>query len=288
VILFLTLFIKLEKKMIDKKTLEKMKKLGIPTNCPGCDSVLEWYGVDIKCTNKNCSVSTTKQVMHFLENCGMENVSETSLKNWNITDFDKLLAWTPDNYKSQQKFYTDLNTTVFNKVDYELFSKFSFDGAGETNINKILNHYCIMGYPDVALTISLLYLPKRTVLDSYPEGIGQTTIDKLRESFLNNARILEKIKNDKRYKPIVVKKEISMGGILEGKTFLLTGTLSKKRNLVEAEIESFGGKIASSVTAKLDYLICGEDQIGSSSKWQKAKQLNINIITETDYNEMIK
>jgi len=72
----------------------------------------------------------------------------------------------------------------------------------------------------------------------------------------------------------------------QGKTFVLTGTLSTlTRNEASAIIESFGGKTSSSVSKKTDYVLAGEE---AGSKLDKANKLGVTVISEADFNEMIK
>ena len=75
---------------------------------------------------------------------------------------------------------------------------------------------------------------------------------------------------------------------LSGKTFVITGSLThyKNRDELVSIIESMGGKVSGSVSAKTSYLINNDTQ-SSSSKNQKAKQLNIPIISEEDFINMI-
>ena len=70
------------------------------------------------------------------------------------------------------------------------------------------------------------------------------------------------------------------------KTFVLTGTLATyKRSEAAAIIEGFGGKTASSVSKKTDYVLAGED---AGSKLQKANDLGITVISEEEFQNMIK
>ncbi len=72
----------------------------------------------------------------------------------------------------------------------------------------------------------------------------------------------------------------------EGKTFVVTGTLVKyKRNEIEELIESFGGKAASSVSKKTSYVLAGE---AAGSKLTKANELGIPVISEDEFEDMIK
>ncbi|MCH5715279.1 BRCT domain-containing protein [Niabella hibiscisoli] len=81
-------------------------------------------------------------------------------------------------------------------------------------------------------------------------------------------------------------KQMHGGGELEGVTFLFTGTLpTLKRSEAEEMAEAKGGKILGGVSAKLNYLVVGED---AGSKLDKAKKLNtIKIISEAEFLKMI-
>ncbi len=81
------------------------------------------------------------------------------------------------------------------------------------------------------------------------------------------------------------KAELQIGN-LSGQTFLFTGTLSKlKRSQAEELAEKNGGIIVSGVSAKLNYLVVGED---AGSKLEKAKKINsINIITEDEFLQLV-
>lgn len=87
---------------------------------------------------------------------------------------------------------------------------------------------------------------------------------------------------------ILEEKEIVMeGSSLSGKTFLISGVFEKfSRDELKQKIESNGGKILSSISSKLDYLVAGENM--GPSKLQKAESLNIPIISETALISMIE
>lgn len=71
-----------------------------------------------------------------------------------------------------------------------------------------------------------------------------------------------------------------------GKTFVLTGTLENyTRDGATEIIEKFAGKVASSVSKKTDYVIAGEE---AGSKLEKAQKLGVKVITEVEFEELIK
>jgi DNA ligase (NAD+) len=83
------------------------------------------------------------------------------------------------------------------------------------------------------------------------------------------------------------KKAAVAAGALTGQTFLFTGTLAKlKRSEAEALAEAQGGVIVSGVSAKLNYLVVGED---AGSKLEKAKKINtVKIISEDEFLQLIE
>ena len=79
------------------------------------------------------------------------------------------------------------------------------------------------------------------------------------------------------------------GTSLEGKTFVITGSLEHfaNRKDLKAAIEAEGGKVAGSVSGKTDYLITNDPSSGSSKK-EAARELGVEIITEEDIIDMIR
>lgn len=75
------------------------------------------------------------------------------------------------------------------------------------------------------------------------------------------------------------------GGLFEGKTFVLTGTLpTMTRSEASKLIEQNGGKTSSSVSKKTSYVLAGED---AGSKLTKAQTLGVTIISEEELKEML-
>jgi DNA ligase (NAD+) len=67
--------------------------------------------------------------------------------------------------------------------------------------------------------------------------------------------------------------------MLAGKTFVITGTLSRSRDEIKAELQAAGAKVTGSVSAKTDYLVAGED---TGSKLAKARELGVRVVTEAE------
>ena len=101
------------------------------------------------------------------------------------------------------------------------------------------------------------------------------------EKFINLITDLKNLGLNMNY----IEKEQNINEFFNGKTFVLTGTLSSiSRDEAKEIIESKGGKATSSVTKKTSYVIVGENP---GSKYDKAKELNIEIINEKEFMDKI-
>jgi DNA ligase (NAD+) len=117
------------------------------------------------------------------------------------------------------------------------------------------------------------------------EGFGEIMAKSAAEFFAldNTKQMIERLKNlGVNMKSLKVVSDARF----QGKTFVLTGTLSKyNRNEASEIIESFGGKTSSSVSKKTDYVLAGED---AGSKLEKAQKLGVAVISEDEFEEMIQ
>lgn len=77
-------------------------------------------------------------------------------------------------------------------------------------------------------------------------------------------------------------------GTLQGKTFSISGTLSKVRKQVVEMIEQAGGTFKKNVSNKVNFLIVGEDAYEKDTgKLEKARELDLFLITEADFMRML-
>ncbi len=131
--------------------------------------------------------------------------------------------------------------------------------------------------------ITLMKATKEELTSIYEIGdkIAQSIVD-----FFNDPKereILEKL--IKYGLNIELKEPITEGKTLEGLTFVLTGELSSyTRSEARAKIEELGGKVATSVSKKIDYVVVGSNP---GSKFTEAKKLNLQILNEEDFLKML-
>jgi len=118
------------------------------------------------------------------------------------------------------------------------------------------------------------------------DGIGETQIQSIENFFLNktNTKIIEDLINELNIKDYVTQ---NIGGKFSNKKLMFTGGFKDMSRSEAKEVaENNGGKVLGSISKKLDYLVVGETK-PTKSKIEKAKQLNIKIILEKDWNKIL-
>ena len=117
------------------------------------------------------------------------------------------------------------------------------------------------------------------------DGIGETQIKSIRTFFSNkiNIKVLEELKKImKIFDAMSSKKD----GNLKNKTFMFTGKLKEiSRAEAKSLVEQNGGKILSSISKKLDYLVVGDKP--TNKKIDQAKKNNIKVISQKDFETML-
>ncbi len=119
------------------------------------------------------------------------------------------------------------------------------------------------------------------------DGIGPTIAASIVEwtSRHTNHDLVARLKKAGLNPQAVIVAPIPSGGEVAGKTFVITGTLSKPRDEIAAQIKAAGGKVTDSVSKKTDYVVAGE---AAGSKLAKAQQLGVTILDETALNRLLQ
>ena len=146
--------------------------------------------------------------------------------------------------------------------------------VGETVAKKLAKHYKNIDALSQATLMDLV------LVDEIGERIAKSVI----EFFENdeNKKIIERLKGYGVQFEIVEKVNPNATTKFEGKTFVVSGVFSKfSRDDIKKTIEDNGGKVGSSISAKTDFVVAGENM--GPAKLEKANKLNIPIISEDDF-----
>jgi DNA ligase (NAD+) len=265
------------------------------THCPECNSELERKEGEANhyCPNfYGCPPQIIGRIQHYIsrkamdiEGLGGETVALLFNNNL-VRDYSDLYELKVEDViplermaqKSAENLVNGIEKSKevpFERVLYALGIRY----VGETVAKKLAKHYKSI---DAIKKASLMDL---ILVDEIGDKIAQSVI----EFFENpeNIRIIERLKQFGVQFEVVEKHNPNATDKLLGKTLVVSGVFSKfSRDDLKKAIEDNGGKVGSSISAKTDYVIAGENM--GPAKLEKANQLKISIISEDDFIEMIK
>lgn len=287
------------------KSAEKSDVLGgkylfSPKECPVCggETMLEVSSASdtrlLVCQNPQCSGKLINRLDHF---CGKKGLD---IKGLSVATLEKLIDW------EWVKSYADIFKLHEHKSDWT-----KKPGFGEKSVSKILDAIeegknCSTDKFIAALGIPLIGTRAAQDLDkqfwhwdnfikAVQSGYKFYELPNFgweMHSSIVNFDYTEAIELVDKYIHILASVYESLEeapAAIGGKTFVVTGKLAhyKNRDEIKAVIERYGGKVASSVSGKTDYLI-NNDMDSASSKNVSAKKLNIPIISEDDFLAMLE
>jgi DNA ligase (NAD+) len=266
------------------------KTFARPTKCPNCGGAVEKdaAGVYLRCVNTNCLAKLKEKLKYFagrgqmdIEHLGealIEQLIETGLVK-NIADIYRLEK---DELSALERMADKSASNVIEAIEaskrrplWRLIAALGIRHIGGQSAQILAEHF---GSLD-----ALMEANKETLenIDQIGPTMAESVYDYFRDE--KNRRILEQLVSAgvRPQRPAKVKAE----GKLAGRTVVVTGTLeTMSRQQAEAAIKQAGGKAASSVSSKTDFVVVGENP---GSKLEKAKKLGIKILDEKEFLEMI-
>ena len=270
----------------------KEQPIKFPSTCPACGTELYRAEEEAawRCTNINCSAQVLERLMHFASKDAMDirGLGEANIRKFYELgllrsipqiyqlDFDAIAQLEGFGKKSIDNLKTAIENSKaqpLHRLIFALGIRFVGETMAKTLAHAVSHLSDLQKFDEEAL---------QNLEDVGPKVAGSIV------QFFNNKDNITMLKeletlgltlrNDQ--------KQYASSGNLQGLTFLFTGTLpTLKRSDAEAMVEKNGGQILGGVSAKLNYLVVGED---AGSKLDKAKKLNtVKIISEKEFLNMI-
>ncbi len=267
------------------KTVKESKfKFSYPKKCPSCNGKVDKVEIRLICNNEDCFAKKLESILHFIKVMDIEDLSvkrlEEMLKTKLVKNIPDLYSLTKEDLLTLDKTKETLATKLLYNINNSLntntvkfITALGLTGGGENKCQKIVD----AGYESVD---SFLRLTSEELIEI--EGFAKKSSESLIESLDSKKELVKELLS----LGFKFRKQESKGNRLKGQSFCITGKLSRGRSEIEKDIKENGGKSISSISSKTDFLICNEEN-SKSSKFKKAQSLEIKIITEQEFEELI-
>jgi len=277
--------------VIKEKRTGEEKIFEMPTVCPVCGApaVREEGESATRCIGIECSAKALRNIVHFASKEGMDidglgySIIEQLLNKDLIKNIADIYSLKLEDIASLKKNGTKFAQNLINAIEesknqdlFKLITALGIRHVGVKMAKELARRYG-----------SLDELMKASVEDLNGQNdIGEITAISIYE-FFNQEQTIDLIEKLKLAGVNTVsQKDKNTDNRFEGKTFVLTGGLENyTREEASQIIEKFGGKTSSSVSKKTDYVLAGED---AGSKLRKAEELGVTVLSENDFEELIK
>ena len=269
----------------------------LPERCPACDTPVQRteQEVAVRCMNVACVAQLKRRIAHYasrdalqIEGLGPATIDQLvdkalvrDVADLYALEVEKLSTLERMGVPSARNLVHQIKKSKTVSAEKVLFGLGIFH-VGETIAELLIEHF-----------LSFEALSKATLeeIESI-NGIGPQIADSVFNFFSQNQQLLNKLRKadlhcfTAKAEPTRTTASMAADSFFDGKTFVVTGSLEgMTRNEASNEIKRRGGKVTSSVTSKTDYLIAGE---GAGSKYAKAVELDIPILTAADFSEKLQ
>ena len=263
--------------------LDRRKEDSVPfkmiENCPMCNSVLVRKDANHYCKNEHCPSRKIESLIHFSSRDAMyiEGFGESIVEDFYTLDKykDELMLLEGFGEKSISKLLESASNSKKNSLERLLFG-LGIRYVGKKTAKILSKYYKTMDnlikadFDELKSINDIGDVIAKSIVDYFSDEKNINLINRLKDLNLNMRYLGEEVNTSNEN--------------INGKTFVITGTLSRPRDEIKEEIEGLGGNVTGSVTKKTDYVIAGEK---AGSKLTKANELGISVLTEEEYNNML-
>lgn len=260
------------------------QEINIPQNCPICGQPVVKNDVFIRCNNNQCAGRMAGKINDFIFKLNIKDVGpkiiDKLVNTGKLQTIGDLYRLTANDISSLDKEGDISATKIISRIKESknaplsaVIAGLGISGIGDISGKVLANYYKSLERFKNARFEELLAL----------NDVGETTALNIINWIKNNQYILDDLINLNLGSNQSVNTLTS--NKLKNKTFAFTGALSISRNKMSELIEQNGG-IISSIKKGLDYLIIGNNAV--STKIEKARKYNAQVINESDFMKMLK
>jgi DNA ligase (NAD+) len=273
-------------KVLKDKRKKELKRYHIPDKCPVCGGrVVRAEGESAhRCMNKSCPAQLKGAVQHFASRGAMDITGIGEELSAQFVD-KKLVPNLAALYslgkavliEKLDRFGKRSASKIIEAIDASKsrpFEKFVY-ALGIPHVGSRTAEVLVEHFPSIEEMMNASAEELSKVREIGPK-IAQSVRDFFRND--NNIQLINRLKAAGVNMRSETRDRTKLP--LYGKSFVITGTLSRPRPELEEEIKSLGGRISSTVSKNTDYLLAGTEP---GSKYQKAKELGVKIVDEKQY-----
>ena len=255
-------------------------EIAIPNECPACGRSITMEGAFLRCTALECDARTARALTYWCRTLEMDGIGEKLIE---ALLENGLVVSIADLYKLTHSQITSLDR-MGDKSAYNVLDELA--KTRNLNLAKFLHALGMERIgPEVATTISQHFTSLDKLLHWVDEGDDEelTTIDgigdKVASIFRGGISNRRDLINELSEIIKITDESQAVSGKFDGKTFCITGSLTRPRKEISLAIKNAGGKVVGSVSGSLDVLVAGEK---AGSKLAKAESLGIQIWNEEE------
>jgi DNA ligase (NAD+) len=254
-----------------------------PNSCPSCSEPLTYDEVRLTCHNsESCPAQQLQAILNWIVSAEIDYLSSKRVQEMLKLNLIKHMS---DLYKLSVEDLLKLPLTK-EKMATKLFK--SIQKSKHLPLVNFLTGLGISGLGKTSWEALLeVFISLEAVLEAKPEdiekveGFAEKTANQIVSGMKSKRNDIKKL-FAVGVKPLPYKKKASTSsGSLSGKTFVITGTLSRPREDIQKSIEDAGGKVVSAVSNKVTAIITNEPS-SNSSKAKKARELQIPFWSEDE------
>jgi len=279
-------------KVVESVRKGKREIFEVPEKCPECGGKItkeKEEEVAYRCINPSCPAQLERGLVHFASRNAMdieglgEAVVEQLVKNGLVKDFADIYSLRKEDFLKLELF---AEKRAQNLVD-------AIDKSKERSLSRLLFALGIRHVGEKAAetlaeefgSLDSLMEARQEQLETIPE-VGPALSGSVRE-FFQQKEIRRLVERLKKAGLNMEQEKVKKGPqILAGKTFVFTGELKGySREEAEQLVKNLGGKASSSVSRSTSYVVAGESP---GSKYDKAKTLGVSILSEEEFEKLIK
>jgi len=272
------------------ESLPTTSEITVPSNCPRCSTKLALDGAFIRCMNIDCPSRLERTILYWCRKLGMDGIGEklaeqlcssglvTSLADlYRLENREQdLIGLERMAEKSARNVIEELKST--RSMTFSTF----ISALGLPRIGPEIATLVCSEVPNLEELIQMTEdrdaaVERLVSIDRVGEVVAKLLLDGIsdrKDSIVDLHEQIEIIEGGKTVSE----------GTLSGSTFCITGTLSRPRKEISLSIKSQGGKVVSSVSGNLSFLVAGES---SGSKMERANRLGVRVISEAELDEML-